>query len=236
MARAESDTGKFMQGRRPQRRKPISPGRHSDLTPEISKKITDALRAGNHLSVAARYAGVGQATLHSWLARGRGEHPTRTASKLYTDFVNDVEEAQAAAEVAAVLHWRSAMPKDWHAAKDWLKVTQPERWDPDHDKLAQGPIAAVQINMGSSAQPQMTDMPLESLIEEHPGFLKAVIPLFDAVDAAFGEETSNQPPEAPKSAPDTALVVQNEPQGSYDAVFDAEEGSWRVISTESDTE
>ena len=40
-------------------------GRPSKLTDELEAKLCDALGAGNHLEVAARYAGVSRSTVHS---------------------------------------------------------------------------------------------------------------------------------------------------------------------------
>jgi hypothetical protein len=244
MGKAQTDKGVFMQGRRPTLRKPRPVGRVTKLTPEVSKKITDAIRAGNHLNVAAQYAGVGPATLQEWLMRGRGEHPTLSAATIYAEFTNDVSEAQAAAEVAAVLHWRSAMPKDWHSAKDWLKVSHPDRWDADRDKI--GPIAAVQVNLGANSgpnAPEVHEMPLSHLIEDSPAFLKAVMPLFDAVDDVYGPNGANSSQndvnsaEMHENAPNDAKQLSEgtfEAESVQDAVYDAKEGTWRVIDPEND--
>lgn len=50
---------------------PARPGRRTKLTPDLSQKIIDVVRAGNYLKTAAQYNGVGQSTLLGWLARGR---------------------------------------------------------------------------------------------------------------------------------------------------------------------
>lgn len=242
MGEAQTEAGKFMQGRRPQQKKPLGVGRNTKLTPEVSKKICDALRAGNALSVAAQYAGVGQHTLYNWLARGRGERPEQKRdAQLYRTFVHDVEEAQAAAEVAAVLHWRSAMPKDWHAAERWLQATQPERWDPKRETSTQvGAFAGLNVNINTAQGPSTTpqgitvaDTPLERLIEDNPALLRATMHLFDEIDAIYG---NNAPPEADTSTEGQvrALPPTFEPQTSEEAVFDAEEGTWKVIDAESD--
>lgn len=57
------------------------PGRRSKLTPEVSKRLNTALRAGNYLEVAARYAGVGLATLMLWMKRGREAQAALDAQK-----------------------------------------------------------------------------------------------------------------------------------------------------------
>lgn len=48
----------------------------------------------------------------------------------YLSFLEAVTQAETAAEVAAVTHWRSAFPEDWRAARDYLRYTQPDRWSP----------------------------------------------------------------------------------------------------------
>lgn len=48
----------------------------------------------------------------------------------YLSFLEAVTQAETAAEVAAVTHWRAAFPEDWRAARDYLRYTQPERWSP----------------------------------------------------------------------------------------------------------
>jgi len=54
-------------------------GRPSLLTDERQQRIVDAVRAGNYLKVAAQWAGVGESTLLSWLARGRAAAALRDA-------------------------------------------------------------------------------------------------------------------------------------------------------------
>jgi len=56
----------------------VAVGRPSKLTDELERRLCDALRAGNHLEVAARYAGVSRSTLHRWLAV-RPEHVVELA-------------------------------------------------------------------------------------------------------------------------------------------------------------
>lgn len=111
-------------------------GRRGALTPELADRIIDLVAAGNYLKVAAQAAGIGQATLSSWLARGRevaaaveetGEEPDDNDAK-YLAFLESVTGAQAEAETAAVVAWRKAFPDDWRAARDYLARTSPERW------------------------------------------------------------------------------------------------------------
>lgn len=212
---ARTTIGKLTQGGpAPRRRRGLEKGRTTTLTPELSKRICDAVRAGNYVSVAARYCGVSEKTLFDWLQRGRGEHPTRSASRIFVDFVRDLDAAEAGGEVAAVLHWRAAMPKDWHSAEKWLKVRQPERWaEKTPDQLASGAFAGVQVNIGvggtaggQPTTPQSMQMPLAALLEDNPELIEGTMQFLDAL----------LPPDG--GAPDV--------NSTENTVIEAESGSW----------
>lgn len=93
------------------------------------------LRAGNYLTVAAQFAGVGLSTLKGWLARGRlaaaaeerGEE-IPDEERRYLAFLADVTRAEVHAEVLAATAWRSFVTQDWRAARDFLRYRQPDRW------------------------------------------------------------------------------------------------------------
>lgn len=46
----------------------------------------------------------------------------------YLSFLEAVTQAESAAEVAAVTHWRAAFADDWRAARDFLVRKSPDRW------------------------------------------------------------------------------------------------------------
>jgi hypothetical protein len=46
----------------------------------------------------------------------------------YLDLLAAVTQAQTAAEVAAVTHWRAAFAEDWRAARDFLVRKNPQAW------------------------------------------------------------------------------------------------------------
>lgn len=46
----------------------------------------------------------------------------------YLAFLEAITQAETAAEVAAVTHWRAAFPHDWRAARDYLVRSKPDRW------------------------------------------------------------------------------------------------------------
>lgn len=46
----------------------------------------------------------------------------------YLSFLEAITQAETAAEVAAVTHWRAAFADDWRAARDYLVRSKPDRW------------------------------------------------------------------------------------------------------------
>lgn len=111
-------------------------GRPSKLTPETATRIVDAIRAGCYAQVAAQAAGVGKTTYFDWRARGRearGMEPVPRSERPYVDFVNQLEKAEADAELRLVVHVVAAAPKDWRAAIEVLRRRFPERWNAELD-------------------------------------------------------------------------------------------------------
>jgi transposase len=110
-------------------------GRPSRLTPEVSARIVEVVRAGNYLTVAAQFAGVGISTLQGWLARGRKAAAALDAGeeippeeRRYLEFLAAVSQAEVHAEVLAATAWRSMVTQDWRAARDYLRYRVPDRW------------------------------------------------------------------------------------------------------------
>jgi len=116
-------------------------GRKDLLTPETQMKIIDALRLGNYDHVAIDYARISKGTYYGWLARG-GDEIDRLAiaeargetaiiaedERKYVEFVDEVKNAMAEAEVMAVGYVRSAMAGNWQAAMTFLERKFPDRW------------------------------------------------------------------------------------------------------------
>ena len=77
-------------------------GRETKLDDLMERRICDALREGHSYAAAARRGGIGETTLHEWIARGRGTHPTRPEDARFARFAKRIEEADHAAEDRAV--------------------------------------------------------------------------------------------------------------------------------------
>ncbi|SIS88550.1 hypothetical protein [Alicyclobacillus vulcanalis] len=98
-------------------------GRPTKLTPELQKKICDAIRAGAYIETAAAYAGVNKTTLYDWLRRG-----ARSKSGIYREFSDAIEKALAEAEMRDLLIIGKAAEENWQAAAWRLERKFPERW------------------------------------------------------------------------------------------------------------
>jgi transposase len=97
-------------------------GRPTKLTDDVQEQIVRALRAGNYIETAAKFAAVDKKTLYSWLDRAnRGEAK-------YKGFLHAVNKAQADAEVSAVAVITKAAASQWQAAAWRLERKFPERW------------------------------------------------------------------------------------------------------------
>lgn len=132
-------------------------GRPSKLTPEVSTRFFQALRAGNYYKACCSYAGISEQTFRNWMIRGTAElervaessrRSVRVREQPYAEFVRDVEVAEAEAEVRMVAQWQTHMPTTWQACRDFLARRFPERWA--QQKLA------VDVNARVSGQVQFT--------------------------------------------------------------------------------
>ena len=112
-------------------------GRPTKLTPELTVKICDMLRAGNYLETAAAYAGIDKATLHRWLKRGRaemdriasqGKGKIKRSEQPFVDFCNSVEKALSEGEVRDLIIISNAAKSDWKAAAWKLERKFPDKW------------------------------------------------------------------------------------------------------------
>jgi transposase-like protein len=73
-------------------------GRPTKLTGEVEAKILRAIRAGNDITIAARYAGVHPSTFHAWMRQGDPAGDERRYAR-QRRFHDNVEQARAESEV-----------------------------------------------------------------------------------------------------------------------------------------
>lgn len=97
-------------------------GRPSKISPEIHTKIVGLLKAGNYLETASAVAGIDPKNLRAWIRKGaRGIEP-------YRQFAEDVDQAMAESEGAALAMLRAHGRKDWRALAWWLERTRPAQY------------------------------------------------------------------------------------------------------------
>ena len=107
--------------------------RPSKLTPEIEKKILDAIRIGNYYEAACAYAGINIRTFYRWMENGE-----KAKSGKYCQFCHAVKQAEGDAEARIVAQWTSKTPEDWRAAQAFLEHRYPERWGKKETHIFEG--------------------------------------------------------------------------------------------------
>lgn len=98
-------------------------GRRSKLTPEVQKRICDALRDGNYVYAACAAGGISEETYYRWIETGEAAQ-----TGPYYDFAVATREAITDAEMELVAMWKSHMPSTWIAVAAFMERRYPERW------------------------------------------------------------------------------------------------------------
>src|SRR5437773_3263998 len=97
-------------------------GRKTKLSPDLQKRLLDAIAAGNYIHTACAAVGIGESTYFKWLERGRaGESP-------YREFIEALTRAEQQAIVSLVEIVRSHAIEDWRAAAFLLERRQKKDW------------------------------------------------------------------------------------------------------------
>src|SRR5690348_12736591 len=96
-------------------------GRPTKLTLELQSRLCDAISAGNYYEAACGYAGLDYSTFRLWMRKGK-----RARKGPFFEFFHAVKKAESSAEVAAVALWRSQMPENWQACRDFLARRHPK--------------------------------------------------------------------------------------------------------------
>ena len=93
-------------------------GRPTKLTPDVQKRLCDALRAGNTRQAAAAYAGVHRSQFYRWLERGE-----KAKRGKFRDFRDTATRAENAAEVRCVAVLQKAA-QGWPVKKTTTKTSK----------------------------------------------------------------------------------------------------------------
>jgi hypothetical protein len=93
-----------------------------EFSPELAAKFCDIVRRGNFRETACAQVGVRPRQMRKWLTRAAA------GDKLFTQFVLDLDAAEAAAEDIMVVAIRKAAIADWRAAAWLLERRAAARW------------------------------------------------------------------------------------------------------------
>jgi transposase len=100
-------------------------GAPTKFNAERAERLIQAVRGGNYLETAARYAGISYHTLRRWLLKA--DEPD--APPEYVAFKEAILKARADAEVAALAKIQKAASEGaWQASAWYLERSWPERW------------------------------------------------------------------------------------------------------------
>lgn len=96
-------------------------------TPEVTKRICDAIRRGNFKTTACAAGGVSTPTVNTWLRRAAHDRAYGVDSR-YVQFADAMESAEALAEKRLVQRVESSSRVDYRAATWLLERRHPKRW------------------------------------------------------------------------------------------------------------
>ena len=91
-------------------------GRPPGVRLPIGQELEDMLeyiRAGGYPWVAAQRRGIAPRTFNEWMARGRGEHPTRSRTAALARFAAAVDQADAIGRLGAEIRLYRDHPERW---------------------------------------------------------------------------------------------------------------------------
>jgi hypothetical protein len=106
----------------------------NQITPARTEAMTNQVRSGVPVTVAAAALGIEKDVWNHWCRTGRAHKEKKlkggfgAGESPYVYFVNELNKAKAQAESMAVQKWFSAIEGDWKAAQAWLERTASARW------------------------------------------------------------------------------------------------------------
>lgn len=126
----------------PPRKEPTDTGTARNLPKQLpwfekddgkSDRFLAAIRAGVPVGDALAFAGVSGTAYRKWrnLAREKaGLHGNSLTKreKAAVAFHEKVDQAEAAAKVQIISHWKDEATRDWRAGAEWLARRFPDEW------------------------------------------------------------------------------------------------------------
>jgi transposase-like protein len=123
----------------------------SKFTEENRAAILRYLEAGNTVETACRMVGIHRSQLYRWLQRGEEARPGTTFRRFY----DDVQAAEARAEVRAMTILQQGMRDDPKWAAWYLERRRPEQWGkrspPEPSPIPAGPMV-VRLELPGGSQ------------------------------------------------------------------------------------
>ena len=115
--------------------------RPTKLTPDVEKRITDAIRVGSTYTLAAQYGGVSYDAFNDWMNRGQ-----QARSGKFYQFYHNVKKAEADGAMKWLAVIDKASAEQWQAAAWKLERRYPQdygRTVHEHQGKDGGPIVVV---------------------------------------------------------------------------------------------
>jgi hypothetical protein len=104
-------------------------GRPTKLTPQVQKRICDAILRGHTYEIACRLGGISDETLSTWREKGeKGIEPYAGFLGAFTRAVDDHENEMLQIVYDAAMKGLDDRGPDWRAASWTLERRHPERW------------------------------------------------------------------------------------------------------------
>ena len=124
--KAKKPTPKLKKPNKPKSNNPIG---RPKLPLEVRESVLKFLREGNSKRDSCLGAGISVGTLCDWQAKA-ADFKEKGIENEYTQFIEQIEQAQAEARRYALNCWKNLLPNDWRASVTYLERTDPENWAP----------------------------------------------------------------------------------------------------------
>jgi hypothetical protein len=108
------------------------------LTPEVEKRLLQALKVGTPFRYACTFAGISHTTAYRWQKQGREDRENHKRSKRRS-FMEKVERAEAEAVTRGLGEIALQGKSDWRAWAWWLEHRHPEEFG-DRSRLDVGGV------------------------------------------------------------------------------------------------
>jgi len=107
----------------------VRPGRPPKISDELTLAITNNVRMGAPLHIAARAAGIGYSTFKRWMAEG-ADPEGRDEYKAFRATIEEARAQTAVRMVGLVSRAAANSVREWRAAMTWLERAYPEDFGP----------------------------------------------------------------------------------------------------------